>query len=321
MQLPGACFTQTGMRCRDTNPVATSLRNFSRLNFARQRARRVDNGDAPLVNWLRRWHKQLQWDQLSLDRCSHRSCNGDDDATGVAQLFVQYLAVEGLTLVATSAAASTPTKRSHPNNDAAEAAAASLVELSQSPPKRPRAFQNEDEEQVAGTILANIRAFFNGPLRTQGTRPVALQAKADVLSEAIFSQTLVDGRHLSSVERLTGMNREQFKRGGQHRADNAERPRGEQHAARERAVRADAVDLDWIWEWFHTASPDVEPDKSVKWSYKRKRAHIAGKLRSLTCEMRIRQVVMSAEVTAHTRAVTKRVQRVRATRGPKGLPR
>ena len=55
----------------------------------------------------------------------------------------------------------------------------------------------------------------------------------------------------------------------------------------ERAVRSDFVDLDWIYEWFHTKSDDVEVDKSTKYKYRVKRAFVAGKRRQLQCDMRI----------------------------------
>ena len=59
------------------------------------------------------------------------------------------------------------------------------------------------------------------------------------------------------------------------------------HSVASEQTRSDCVDLDWVWEWFHTHSPDVEPDKSRKFRYKRKRAKVAGKVRDLTCELRI----------------------------------
>ena len=54
-----------------------------------------------------------------------------------------------------------------------------------------------------------------------------------------------------------------------------------------RAVRSDAWDLDFLYEHFHKDSPDVEPDKSTKKQYKRKRCFVAGKWRSLTCTKKI----------------------------------
>ena len=153
------------------------------------------------------------------------------------------------------------------------------------PAKRARI--PEPDEETAAILLRNIRSFFAGPLATIGTRPAALQQKADTLAEALHSKDLVERRLVSSVERLTGMNRSQFQRGGHLQDDNAERPRADQHIGAQRAVRSDYVDLDWVWEWFHTKSDDVEPDKTVKWAYKRKRAFVAGKWRNLTCDMRI----------------------------------
>ena len=43
-----------------------------------------------------------------------------------------------------------------------------------------------------------------------------------------------------------------------------------------RSSRADAQDLGFLYDWFHNESPDVEPDKSTKVQYKRKRVFKAG---------------------------------------------
>ena len=55
----------------------------------------------------------------------------------------------------------------------------------------------------------------------------------------------------------------------------------------QRAVRSDFVDLDWIYEWFHTKPGDVEVDKSTKYKYRAKRAFVADKRRHVKCDMRI----------------------------------
>ena len=52
-------------------------------------------------------------------------------------------------------------------------------------------------------------------------------------------------------------------------------------------MRSDAVDLDFMYDWFHTESPDVEPDKTVKWAYKKKKVTCAGKERMITCRPKI----------------------------------
>ena len=88
--------------------------------------------------------------------------------------------------------------------------------------------------------------------------------------------------------RLTGISASAFKKGGHVAIDNAERGHNEQAIGSGRAIRSDEIDLDWVWDWFHCSkSEDVEPDKETKRTFKRKRAHAAGKLRDLTCELRI----------------------------------
>ena len=156
------------------------------------------------------------------------------------------------------------------------------------PAKRQRlAIAAGRDVETGARLLRNIRHFFAGPLRSPGTRPAVLQQKADTIAECLYSRDIVDDSQLSSMERLTGMNRAQFQRGGLLQSDNAARPRNDQLPGTERARREDYVDLDWVWSWFHSQSPDVEPDKSTKWAYKRKRAFVAGKMRDLKCEMRI----------------------------------
>lgn len=161
-------------------------------------------------------------------------------------------------------------------------AATALVELASSPP-RPKRQRTDNDEAAAVQILSNLKSFVTDVLATKGTRPAALQAKANVLAEALVSDDL----NVAAAIRLTGLSRNELSKGKHTASDNAERARNDQSLMPERAVRKDCVDLDWVWDWFHTQSPDVEPDKSRKFNYKKKRAKVAGKVRDLTCELRI----------------------------------
>jgi hypothetical protein len=156
-------------------------------------------------------------------------------------------------------------------------------------PKRetPVVDADDNDAKCAMLLLRNVRSFFATALSSMGRRFTVLQDKVSAIAEALFSQDIVGRRMLSSVERLTGMSRTQFIAGGRVQAQNAELPRTAQILGVQRARRSDAVSLDWIWEWFHTKSGDVEPDKSTKCKYSRKKAYVAGEMRNLTCDMRI----------------------------------
>jgi len=200
----------------------------------------------------------------------------------MAQGLVTGLACDHLTIVPRPAP--TPSSPPPPSH---EVAADSLVQLANSPAKKRQRAENDRDSEAASVLLANIKAFAEAPLATRGTRPAALQVKAGILAEVLHSSELQDRNLMSAAERLTGLHRKVLKRGGFLAADNAERGRRDQALGGQRATRSDCVDLDWVWEWFHTHSPDVEPDKSRKFRYKRKRAKVAGKVRDLTCELRI----------------------------------
>lgn len=210
-------------------------------------------------------------------------CNGDQcQLIDIAQGLVTGLACDHLTIVPRP-----PPRPSSPPPPSDEVAADSLIQLSNSPAKKRQRFESDRDSEAAAVLLQNIRTFVQGPLATRGTRPAALQVKADILAEVLHSSELQDRNLMSAAARLTGFDREVIKRGGALAADNAERGRRDQALGGQRATRSDCVDLDWVWEWFHTHSPDVEPDKSRKFRYKRKRARVAGKVRDLTCELRI----------------------------------
>jgi hypothetical protein len=210
-------------------------------------------------------------------------CNGDQcQLIDIAQGLVTGLACDHLTIVPRP-----PPRPSSPPPPSDEVAADSLIQLSNSPAKKRQRFESDRDSEAAAVLLQNIRTFVQGPLATRGTRPAALQVKAGILAEVLHSSELQDRNLMSAAERLTGLHRKVLKRGGALAADNAERGRRDQALGGQRATRSDCVDLDWVWEWFHTHSPDVEPDKSRKFRYKRKRARVAGKVRDLTCELRI----------------------------------
>ena len=151
------------------------------------------------------------------------------------------------------------------------------------PAKRRRRDESYPEQATPDTgcamlLMRNIRTFVSTTLSTLGTRPHALQQKALALAEALFSHDIISRRLASAMERLTGISKSLFMTGGRLREENASRSREIQLTVPERARRSDAVSLDWVWEWFHAKSPDVEPDKSTKWKYSRKRVKVAGKV-------------------------------------------
>lgn len=199
-------------------------------------------------------------------------CNDDCELVATAASFVTSLAVDGMALQCNGdknqdGATSAPSS--------AVEAAAGLLACAASPPRKKHK-ENSNDDVAAAMLLRNIRSYVRGPLATQGTRPAALQAKADTLAEAMFSEELKESHLMSAASRLTGLNSDALQRGGTLQRSNSELGRCEQLMANPRAIRSDKVDLDWVWEWFHTHSPDVEPDKALKRSYKRKRAFIAG---------------------------------------------
>jgi len=152
--------------------------------------------------------------------------------------------------------------------------------------EEPREAKND--RLASELLLRNVRQHFDVRLRTDGTRPAALQQQADTISQALFSDDLVAKKLLSAVSRVTHISRNQFLAGGRLQEDNAASLSvSDVRSSNQRAVRSDYVDLDWIYEWFHTKSDDVEVDKSTKYKYKVKRAFVAGKRRHLQCDMRI----------------------------------
>ena len=159
----------------------------------------------------------------------------------------------------------------------------------QSPPSK--------HEVVAAQLLASMREYVTGalatstadaddPLRRGGTRPKAAQQGLHTLAAAVYSEDVVKERNVSTATDLTGITRKMYDQGRELRARNMD---GEAAVSigGERAVRRDAVDLEFLYDYFHDQSPHVEPDKSVKWNYKKKKIVCAGKERMITCRPRV----------------------------------
>ena len=134
-------------------------------------------------------------------------------------------------------------------------AATALVDLHQSPPRPKRQRIDDNDEAAAAQLLSNLRSFVTDKLATRGPRPTALQAKANVLAEALVSDDL----NVAAAIRLTGLSRNELSKGKNAAKDNAERGRHEQTLL----PGKDAVDLGWAWEWFHAHCPNAEPGSSL----------------------------------------------------------
>ena len=107
----------------------------------------------------------------------------------------------------------------------------------------------------------------------------------------MYSSEVVKQRNVSTALDLTGLNRHMWRAGGNLRDANFSSPAaaagGGDFLGAARKVRSDAVDLEFMYDWFHNDSPDVEPDKTVKWAYKKKKIFCAGKTRMITCRPRV----------------------------------
>jgi hypothetical protein len=75
---------------------------------------------------------------------------------------------------------------------------------------------------------------------------------------------------------LTGLSRVMWTNGKETRATNDEASAQQVRLGGAWSGRADAQDLDFLYDQFHNESPDVEPDKSTKFQYQRKRVFKAG---------------------------------------------
>lgn len=132
---------------------------------------------------------------------------------------------------------------------------------------------------TAALLLASLKDYVTGPLTTSnsgGTRTVEQTKSITAIATAVHSLEVERQRLVQAAIDLTGLSRVMWKNGGELRQSNEEAGQSDLRVGGERSTRVDRQDLDFIYDWFHDQSPDVEPDKSTKFHYKRKRVHCAG---------------------------------------------
>ena len=152
-------------------------------------------------------------------------------------------------------------------------------------------------EYCASLLLASLKTYVEGPLAmpasskgSGGTRMIEAQQALDTVAAAVHSEKVADEKLVSTALTLTGLSRRMWNKGGGLRNSNEEAvgSGGAVAVGVSRMMRSDAVDLDFLFDYFHSDKcPDVEPDKSTKFQYKRKRVFVAGKWRNITCKPRI----------------------------------
>jgi hypothetical protein len=143
--------------------------------------------------------------------------------------------------------------------------------------------------RTAALVLSSLHSYVTGPLASTGggTRHRDSQKALDTIAAAVHSEELVEQRLQSEARRQTGLSVAMQAVGANLRGNNDVAPAAAVAVGIPRKVYANKVDLEFIYEWFHTDSPDVEPDKTTKFSYKRKRCFCAGKQRDLKCARKV----------------------------------
>ena len=145
--------------------------------------------------------------------------------------------------------------------------------------------------RTAALVLSSLHSYVTGPLVCTGgeggTRHRESQKALDTIAAAVHSEEVVVQRLQCEARRQTGLSVAMQKVGANLRGNNDVAPAAAVAVGIPRKVYANKVDLDFIYEWFHTQSPDVEPDKTTKFSYKRKRCFCAGKQRDLKCARKV----------------------------------
>ena len=157
--------------------------------------------------------------------------------------------------------------------------------------------QPSEEDLVGAKLLSSLKGYVEGALalpekdgKGGGTRPKASQQALHTIAAAVYDEDITRDRKISSALRLTGLSRTMWHNGGELRASNNSADVGGGRGVTlgaERHTRCDATDLEWLYEYFHNDSPDVECDKSVKWNYKRKKIFCAGKERMIYCRPKV----------------------------------
>ena len=148
----------------------------------------------------------------------------------------------------------------------------------------------EQAEKTAALMLTSLKDYVTGPLGHSGkggTRHTDRSKALDTIAAALHSDEVVDQRLKSEARRLSGLTAGMQEKGASLRANNESAPAAGVAVGVPRKARFDKVDLEFIYDWFHTQSPDVEPDKTTKFSYKRKRCFCAGKQRDLKCTKKV----------------------------------
>lgn len=167
-----------------------------------------------------------------------------------------------------------------------EASAGQVQAIESIQPPAPLVMDRRDDH-ARRLICANLKKVFRTELRTLGSRTIPEQQRADSISAAIHSSELETGCGFESVERVVGVKKTQMLRGAQLNARNKEHRRTSQEMMLPRAERKDKRDLEWIYDWFHHNSPDVELNKNDKSQWSKKTVFCAGRERKLTCVKRV----------------------------------
>lgn len=125
------------------------------------------------------------------------------------------------------------------------------------------------EEKATRIMLHGLRSKLakGGVLSTEGSRVSALKSRAEAIAWGLFDEELSKQRLVEAASRVTGLSRKLWGVAVEMKQQDLD-PSSQMAADLTRAPRIDKQDLDWVVSWFHTNSPDVEPDKSLKRTYK-----------------------------------------------------
>jgi len=143
--------------------------------------------------------------------------------------------------------------------------------------------------RTAALMLASLKGYVLGPLACPngGTRHSACTKALHTIAAAVHSDEIVTDQLKSEARRLSGLTKAMQAKGSSLRGENELVPAASVAVGVPRNQRWDKVDLEFIYDWFHDESPDVEPDKTTKFTYKRKRCFCAGAQRDLKCTKKV----------------------------------
>ena len=144
-------------------------------------------------------------------------------------------------------------------------------------------------QTCAALMLCSLKSYVCTALAcpSGGTRHTECQASLDTIAAAVHSDDLSANNMMSEARRQSGLTKGMQQKGKLLREKNDAATAASVAASVPRAVRSDKVDLEFVYDWFHNESPDVEPDKTTKFCYKRKRCFCAGKQRDLKCTRKV----------------------------------